>query len=208
MILWAPICLADSTPSKPTAPSPTTTTVESGFTFAASAANHPVPITSESANKLGTISPEGTSGVHQGAVSEWHPQQRCLRRADELRVLARGLITDLAVGAGVVGGEERSDDELTRLAGGDCAADLLNDAAVLVSHRRRLGNRLDAAIRPQVRPADTRGRDPDDGICRLDDLRRFALLETHISRPVKNSSSHCLSPFLQRLMKPPSTEMD
>jgi len=63
MILSAPICLADSTPSKPTAPSPTTTTVEPGFTFAASAANHPVPITSESANKLGTITPEGTSGV-------------------------------------------------------------------------------------------------------------------------------------------------
>src|SRR5437016_8865305 len=209
MILSPPIRLADSTPSKPTAPSPTTTTVEPGFTFAASAANHPVPITSESANKLGTISLEGTSGgSHQGAVSEWHPQQRCLRRADELRALARGLITDLAVGAGVVGGEERSDDELTRLDGGDCAADLLNDAAVLVTHRGRLGNRLDAAIRPQVRPTDTRGRDPDDGICRLDDLRRFALLETHISRPVKNGSSHCLSPFLQRMMKPPSTEMD
>jgi len=63
MILSAPICLADSTPSKPTAPSPTTTTVEPGFTFAASAANHPVPMTSEKANKLGTTSPEGTSGV-------------------------------------------------------------------------------------------------------------------------------------------------
>src|SRR5207245_9762829 len=108
---------------------------------------------------------------------------------DELRAQARGLITDLAVGTGVVGGEERSDDELTRLDGGDCAADLLNDAAVLVTHRGRLGNRLDAAIRPLVRPADTRGRDPDDGIRRPDALRRFALFEAHVTRSVQNSFS-------------------
>src|SRR4030081_3536348 len=106
MILSAPICLADSTPSKPTAPSPTTTTVEPGFTFAASAANHPVPITSERQQTRHHLSRRNVRGSHQGAVSEWHPQQRCLRRTDELRALTRGLITDLAVGAGVVGGEE------------------------------------------------------------------------------------------------------
>jgi hypothetical protein len=38
------ICFAESTPSRPTAPSPTTTTVEPGFTLAAVAANQPVPI--------------------------------------------------------------------------------------------------------------------------------------------------------------------
>src|SRR5207245_5171862 len=118
------------------------------------------------------------------------------RRADELGVLARRLISDLTVRAGVVGGEERSDDELTGLDGGDCAADLLNDAAVLVPHRGRLGDRLDATVWTQVRPTDTRGRYPDDGICRLDDLRRFALPATHIPWPVKQRSSHDLSPFL------------
>src|SRR2546427_22673 len=71
-----------------------------------------------------------------------------LRSAHELGVLARGLITDLAVGTRVVGGEERSDDELAGLDGGDCAAGLFDDTAVLVTHRGRLGNRLDAAVRP------------------------------------------------------------
>src|SRR5207245_26022 len=63
MILSAPICLAESIPSNPTAPSPTTATVEPGFTFAASAANQPVPMTSESVNKLGIKFSEGISGV-------------------------------------------------------------------------------------------------------------------------------------------------
>src|ERR1700738_676629 len=63
MIRSAPISLAESTPSRPTAPSPTTATVLPGFTFAASAANQPVPITSESANRLGIRSSDGTSGV-------------------------------------------------------------------------------------------------------------------------------------------------
>lgn len=42
---------------------PTTATVEPGFTFAASAANQPVPMTSESVNKLGIKSSEGRSAV-------------------------------------------------------------------------------------------------------------------------------------------------
>src|SRR2546430_14657385 len=63
MIRSAPICLAESTPSNPTAPSPTTATVEPGFTLAASAANQPVPMTSESVSKLGIKSSEGISGV-------------------------------------------------------------------------------------------------------------------------------------------------
>ena len=77
----------------------------------------------------------------------------------------------------------------------DRAADLLDDAAVLVPHRRRLGDRLDAAIGPQVGPAHAGGRDPDDGIGRLDDLRVIALLETHVARPVENRYFHSLSPF-------------
>src|SRR5438445_2916625 len=59
----SPICLAESTPSRPTAPSPTTTTVAPGSTFAPSAANQPVPITSESARKSGSRSAGGSSGV-------------------------------------------------------------------------------------------------------------------------------------------------
>src|SRR5437899_7412163 len=63
MIRPAPICFGESTPSRPTAPSPTTATVAPGFTLAASAANQPVPITSESVRRLGIMSADGTSGV-------------------------------------------------------------------------------------------------------------------------------------------------
>ena len=63
MIRPAPICFAESTPSNPTAPSPTTTTVLPGFTFAASAANQPVPSTSDAAKRLGIKSSDGIPGV-------------------------------------------------------------------------------------------------------------------------------------------------
>ena len=63
MIRSAPISFAESTPRRPTAPSPTTTTVEPGRTVAASAANQPVPRTSETASRLGTRSAEGNPGV-------------------------------------------------------------------------------------------------------------------------------------------------
>src|SRR5438876_7733443 len=72
MIRLAPICLAESTPRSPTAPSPTTTTVLPGFTLAALAANQPVPMTSESASRLGTMSSEGTPGVATRVRSEGH----------------------------------------------------------------------------------------------------------------------------------------
>ena len=52
------------------------------------------------------------------------------------RCWQRGLVADSAVWTGVVGGEERTDDELAGLDGCDRAADLLDDAAVLVPHRR------------------------------------------------------------------------
>src|SRR5260221_12638979 len=44
------------------------------------------------------------------------------------------------------------------------AADLLDDAAVLVSHRRGLVHRAYAAIAPQVRSPDTCRREPYVGI--------------------------------------------
>ena len=51
-----------------------------GLTLAASAANQPVPSTSEVASRLGIRSSDGTSGVgDQRAVRERHAQQRRLR---------------------------------------------------------------------------------------------------------------------------------
>src|SRR6267378_3948678 len=139
MIRFAPICLAESIPSNPTAPSPTTATVEPGFTFAASAANQPVPMTSESVNKLG--------------------------------MLAGRLVSDMAVGTGIVGREERTDDELAGFNRFDRAPYFLHDAAILVPHWGGLSSRLNATIPPQIRPAHARGRDSDDGVRRLDDFQ-------------------------------------
>jgi hypothetical protein len=51
------------TPDRPTAPSPTTATVMPRRTPAEAAACHPVAITSDSANKLGTRSSGSSSGV-------------------------------------------------------------------------------------------------------------------------------------------------
>src|SRR5882672_9105271 len=124
MIRSAPICLAESTPSNPTAPSPTTATVEPGLTLAASAANQPVPMTSESVSKLGIKSSDGIPGVATKVPSASGTRSR--RAADQLAVLTGRLIAGLAVWAGVVGGEERTDDELTSLDRRDRAADLLD----------------------------------------------------------------------------------
>jgi len=51
----------------------------------------------------------------QGAVREWDTQNRRLRSADDLLVFAGSLITGLAVGTGVIGGEKGTDDELPGL---------------------------------------------------------------------------------------------
>src|SRR5207244_8271613 len=106
--------------------------------------------------------------------------------ADDLLVFAGSLITGLAVGTGVVGGKERTDYKLARFDGGDSAADLLNDAAVLVPHWGRLGDRIDAAVWPQVRPAHAGGRDPDNGIRRPYDCWCVALLEAHTARTIES----------------------
>jgi hypothetical protein len=129
-------------------------------------------------------------GGHQGAVREREVQALRLRAAHELLALAGRMVARLAVGTGVVGREERADDELAGFDRGDRAADILDDAAVLVPHRGRLGDGVDTAVIPQVGPAHARGRDPDEGIRRLGDRRCGALLETHIARAVENGTSH------------------
>src|SRR5207249_9299446 len=64
-------------------------------------------------------------------------QQRRLSAADELPLLAGALIAGAAVRTRIVGCKERADDELASFERPDSAADLFNDAAVFVSHRRR-----------------------------------------------------------------------
>ena len=116
----------------------------------------------------------------QGAVGERDAGVLglCAGGGTGLPVDARRLVAGPADLAGVVGGEERADDELARLDGRDRAADLLDDADVLVAHRCRLVTGLDAAVGPEVRAAHAGGRQPDDGVGRLDDGRVGALLGT------------------------------
>jgi hypothetical protein len=123
-------------------------------------------------------------------------------------VLAGRLVADLTGGTDVVGREKRTDHELAWPDGFNRASDLRNDAAILVSHRGWLSGWLDATIRPQIGPAYACGGDLYDRIGRFDDGWRFALFEAHIPRPVKNCASHNFLRLLQRMMKPPSTEMD
>lgn len=87
---------------------------------------------------------------YQRPVRQRNPKPRRLRTADGLPVLTGRLITCFAVRARIIGSEEGSDDELARLERGDGAADLLDDATVLVAHRNRGGHFLDASIGPKV----------------------------------------------------------
>src|SRR5882757_591158 len=100
----------------------------------------------------------------------------------------------MAVRAGVVGSEERSDHELSRLDRFDRATDLLDDTAILVSHRGRSGDGVDAAVGPKIRSAHAGRRDPDDSVRRFHDRWRFVVLEANVARAIQNSCLHLLSP--------------
>ena len=91
----------------------------------------------------------------EGAVGQRDPGALGLGAdgAHEFGVHAAGLVAGPADRAGVVGGEERADHELAGPQGADLAADLLDDADVLVAHRRWPVDGLDAAVGPQVGPA-------------------------------------------------------
>jgi hypothetical protein len=77
----------------------------------------------------------GARGGDQGAVGEGDAQVLGLRAADPLAVDAGALVAGLADLAGAVGGEEGADHELAGGDVGDLAADLLDDAGVLMVHR-------------------------------------------------------------------------
>jgi hypothetical protein len=91
-------------------------------------------------------------GGDQCAVGERDPQQLGLgaQGAHGLTVEAGALVAGLAELAGVVGGPERADYELTGLDRADLAPDLLDDADVLVAHRRGPLDGFDPPVRPQV----------------------------------------------------------
>ncbi len=118
-------------------------------------------------------------------------------RSDEFGVDAAGLVAGLADLAGVVGGEERADDELAGRERAHVAADFLDDADVLVPHRRGTVHRLDAAVGPQVRPAHAGGGELDDRVGRLLDPRVRSGVQAYVARRMQDCSMHELSPSVQ-----------
>src|SRR4051812_1270776 len=118
------------------------------------------------------------------AVRQRHAQARRLCATDRCPVLAGSLKAMLAMRARVVGGEERSDHELSGLQGRHAASDLFDVAAVLVPHRRTRWKRGDAAIGPEIRTADARHRQTDDRVRRVNDRWLPAVLEPDVARAV------------------------
>src|SRR5690606_34358910 len=87
---------------------------------------------------------------YESTVRERNAEVRrlCSFRTDGLGAHAAALVPRPADATGIVGCEERSDHELAWPYRADLAADLLDDADVLVTHGRRLGYRLDPAVGP------------------------------------------------------------
>jgi hypothetical protein len=126
----------------------------------------------------------------QRAVCHGDAQQWGLRAHDPFPVCARCLEARAAMRARVVGRGKRPDHELAALDRRDRAADVLDDATVLVAHRTRTGRSIQPTVGPEIGSAHARSRQADDGVGRIDDGRRGALLETHVTRTVENSSAH------------------
>lgn len=124
MIRSAPSCLAASTASRPTAPSPTTATVLPGPARAATAPNQPVPCTSEAARKLGIRSSAGTPGVATSVQSVGGTRSSA---AHELPVDTRELIAGPQI-SHALSEAKKLDHEMPGLDRLHLVADLLDDA--------------------------------------------------------------------------------
>ena len=94
---------------------------------------------------------------------------------------AGALVAGAADLARVVRSEEGPDHELAGLDGRNGAADRLDDADVLVTHRGGPVDGLNASIGPEVRAADAGGGEADDGIGRFDDGWVVAPFEANVA---------------------------
>src|SRR5216683_133804 len=97
-----------------------------------------------SANTASQFFRRHVRGSHEGPFRERHPQHGRLRAADKFAVLAGRLVAELAVWTSIVGGKKRADDKLARLDLRHGTTDVFDDAAVLVPHRSRVGDGLNA----------------------------------------------------------------
>lgn len=106
---------------------------------------------------------------------------------------AAELESGLADLASVVGGDERPDDEV---ADGDVmngVTDLLDDADILVTHRRRAIHIFETAVGPQVGATDAGGGDANDRVCGLDDDGLVDLVDPDVSGGMHDDGAHRLT---------------
>ena len=116
---------------------------------------------------LGAVGGAGLGGGRRSSGSRPGRSRRCCRRRRTSRPRTGRVLTVVT-----------------------CVADLLDDAGVLVAHRPWPVDRLDAAVGPQVRPADAGRREPDDRVGRLDDLRFGAVLDPDLTRGGHHGDTH------------------
>jgi hypothetical protein len=168
-----------------------------------------VPITSDSVSQAWEqLLRRKTWRSNQSSVRKRDTHQRGLRSADHFSLLARRLITGLAIRTCVVESEERPDDKLARLDGLHRTFDLLDNAAVFVAHRSGFRYRVDAAVGPQVRPTDAGHRGPDNGVGRLNDLRLVALPYSNVTARTEQllaSSISCSTKFQRYVIRSSSS---
>jgi hypothetical protein len=100
------------------------------------------------------------------------------------------LNADAAVRAGVISRPKWADDELSRSHSGDRGTDSLDDAAVFVSERLGFGDRVDAAVVPEIGVADAGRSGADDGIGRFDDGGFGELFQAYVALAVNYCTAH------------------
>lgn len=118
---------------------------------------------------------------HQRAVREGDAQNLGLGAADALAVDAAALVAGQADLAGVVRGEEGSNDELAHLDVLHVGANFFNDADILMTHRHGFVKLVRPAVGPKVGPAHA-GRDNfDEGVSSLLDGGPVTVLDADVA---------------------------
>ena len=134
------------------------------------------------------------AGGHERAVGERDARVLGLGAdvAHQFALHAAALVARLTDLAGVVGRDERSNNELARLDIADAAADFFDDTDVFVTHGCVV-DVVDAAVRPEIRTADARRRQPDDRVRRADDVGVVAVFDAHVAWSMHHHATHWLT---------------
>src|SRR3954470_24437906 len=100
---------------------------------------------------------------------------------------ARRLKPVMAKRACAVGKRERHDYEITAFNGSNIFANIFNHTYRFVSHHAAGIGALHFLIGPQIAPANTRARNANDSISRLDDFRVGHVLDLNVAGAIHYS---------------------